>query len=73
MITKKDVKKMKDIIKVRGQRQSQLSTKGKAMFDKSVKEKKVYQHNRNINDEEIALLKKQGKFVKCPYHAPQED
>ena len=72
MITKKDVKKMKDIIKTRG-RKSQLSTKGKAMVDKIEKEKKVYMYNRNINEEEIALLKKQGKFVKCPYRAPQED
>ena len=35
------------------------------------KDKKVFMYNRNINEKELTLLKKQGKFSKCPYHAPK--
>ena len=70
MITEKDVKKMKDIIKTRGRQ----SAKGKPSVDLTDKEKnkKVYMYNRNINDKEMELLKRQGKFTKCPYNAPIE-
>ena len=28
--------------------------------------------NKNVTDEEIEILKKQGKFIKCPYMGPKD-
>ena len=36
-------------------------------------EVRVYMHNRNINEEEIQILKDQDRFTKCEYVQPCED
>ena len=36
-------------------------------------EVRVYMHNRNINEEEIQILKDQDRFTKCDYVRPCED
>ena len=33
---------------------------------------KIYMTNKNLTDEEIKILKKQGKFIKCPYMGPKD-
>ena len=33
---------------------------------------KIYMTNENLTDEEIKILKKQGKFTKLPYMGPKE-
>jgi hypothetical protein len=34
---------------------------------KASKKVKIYMTNKNLTDEEIKILKKQGKFTKLPY------
>tara|TARA_B110000495_G_scaffold203869_1_gene230260 strand:- start:6276 stop:6467 length:192 start_codon:yes stop_codon:yes gene_type:complete len=41
------------------------------MFDN--RNQRVYMHNRNINEEEIQILKDQDRFTKCDYVRPCED
>ena len=36
------------------------------------KKVKIYMTNKNLTEEEIEILKKQGKFIKCPYMGPKE-
>ena len=33
---------------------------------------KIYMTNKNVTDEEIKILKKQGKFTQLPYMGPKE-
>ena len=33
---------------------------------------KIYMTNENLTDEEIKILKKQGKFTQLPYMGPKE-
>ena len=33
---------------------------------------KIYMTNKNLTDEEIKILKKQGRFTKLPYMGPKE-
>jgi len=42
------------------------------MKKKKENEIKIFMTDKNLTEEEIELLKKQGKFTKCPYHAPED-
>ena len=33
---------------------------------------KIYMTNKNLTDEEIKILKKQGRFTKLPYLGPKD-
>ena len=44
---------------------------GNNMKKKKENEIKIFMSNKNLTEEEIKILKKQGKFTKCPYHAPE--
>ncbi len=33
---------------------------------------KIFMSDKNLTEEEIKILKKQGKFTKCPYRAPED-
>ena len=39
---------------------------------KDVKKVKIYMTNKNLTDEEIKILKKQGRFTKLPYLGPKD-
>ena len=39
---------------------------------KASKRIKIYMTNKNLTDEEIKILKKQGRFTKLPYMGPKE-
>ena len=42
------------------------------LLSKKKKVKIYMMANKNVTDEEIEILKKQGKFIKCPYMGPKE-
>jgi len=42
------------------------------LLSKKNKVKIYMMANKNVTDEEIEILKKQGKFIKCPYMGPKE-
>ena len=42
-----------------------------ALLSKKNKVKIYMMANKNVTDEEIKILKKQGKFIKCPYQGPK--
>ncbi len=44
---------------------------GNYMKKKKENEIKIFMTDKNLTEEEIELLKKQGKFTKCPYRAPE--
>ena len=44
---------------------------GNYMKKKKENEIKIFMSDKNLTEEEIKLLKKQGKFTKCPYRAPE--
>ena len=39
---------------------------------KASKRIKIYMTNKNLTDEEIKILKKQGKFTQLPYMGPKD-
>ena len=39
---------------------------------KALKNVKIYMTNKNLTEEEIEILKKQGKFTKCPDYCPEQ-
>jgi len=41
------------------------------MKKKKENEIKIFMSDKNLTEEEIKILKKQGKFTKCPYRAPE--
>ncbi len=45
---------------------------GNYMKKKKENEIKIFMTDKNLTEEEIKLLKKQGKFTKCPYRAPED-
>ncbi len=45
---------------------------GSYMKKKKENEIKIFMSDKNLTEEEIKLLKKQGKFTKCPYYPPNE-
>ncbi len=45
---------------------------GNYMKKKEENEIKIFMTDKNLTEEEIKLLKKQGKFTKCPYRAPED-
>ena len=45
---------------------------GNYMKKKKENEIKIFMSDKNLTEEEIKLLKKQGKFTKCPYYPPNE-
>ena len=40
---------------------------------KDVKKVKIYMTNKNLTDEEIKILKKQGKFTRLPYKGSKNE
>jgi hypothetical protein len=40
---------------------------------KDSKKVKIYMTNKNLTDEEIKILKKQGKFTRLPYMGPKDE
>ena len=45
---------------------------GNYMKKKEENEIKIFMTDKNLTEEEIKILKKQGKFTKCPYRAPED-
>ena len=39
---------------------------------KALKKVKIYMTNKNLTDEEIEILKKQGKYTLLPYMGPKD-
>ena len=39
---------------------------------KALKNVKIYMTNKNLTDEEIEILKKQGKYTLLPYMGPKD-
>ena len=39
---------------------------------KASKRIKIYMTNKNLTDEEIKILKKQGRFTRLPYLGPKD-
>ena len=45
---------------------------GNYMKKKKENKIKIFMTDKNLTEEEIKILKKQGKFTKCPYRAPED-
>ena len=48
------------------------SKKEKYWNKKALKKVKIYMTNKNLTDEEIEILKKQGKYTLLPYMGPKD-